>query len=77
MLALALAGVLAVREECKTADQVMKSVALSREQVKFSHQIAFTSFALSFLNIEEKGDWDFQSSDMIKSPDGTDILPLW
>ena len=33
-------------------------------------------FAGTIINTGAKGDWDFRISDLVKNPDGIDILPL-
>ena len=38
--------------------------------VKISENKFITYF---FFNLGAKGDWDFRTSDLVKSPDGTDI----
>ena len=42
-------------------------------QTNIIHNI--NTIHIIYMGVE--GDWDFRISDLVKNPDGTDILPLW
>ena len=54
-----------------------KNFAVHKRRLKNGEVSRLSSLGSRYMTMGAKGDWDFRICDLVKNPDGTDVLSLW